>query len=153
MKEGGWSINMNTRLEQVEFLFSYIFRKSLSSSRKIILSTSCGKRIQANAPDILFDQPTANLKELVMELEKEGAYRIDYTRNTNKRLINAYKKLCENEKQSFYSAPLTYSAVDENVRKRAFSKIEKKQKNMKQKITENRKQEIALAKFIRRSDI
>ena len=144
---------MNTRLEQVEFLFSYIFRKSQKSSRKIILSTSCGRRIQANTSDILFEQPTANFKELVMELEKDNLYHINFTRNTNRRLVNAYKKLCLNEQKTFYSVPTKYPAVNVNIKKKLSSKLKNTKKYKNQLLTENKKQGIAFAKFKRRNGI
>ena len=144
---------MNTRFEQVEFLFSYMFRKSLSSSRKIILSTSCGKRIQANAPDILFDQPTANFKELVIELENNNVKHINFSKNTNKRLINAYKKLCEREAALFYSVPVTFPAADEKTKKNQQALLAKGKNTINHTLVENRKQSIALAKFNRRSGI
>lgn len=151
-KENG-RINMNTRFEQVEFLFSYMFRKSLSSSRKIILSTSCGKRILANAPDILFDQPTANFKELVIELENNNVKHINFSKNTNKRLINAYKKLCEREAALFYSVPVTFPAADEKTKKNQQALLAKGKNTINHTLVENRKQSIALAKFNRRSGI
>ncbi len=144
---------MNTRFEQVEFLFSYMFRKSLSSSRKIILSTSCGKRILANAPDILFDQPTANFKELVIELENNNVKHINFSKNTNKRLINAYKKLCEREAALFYSVPVTFPAADENTKKNQQALLAKGKNTINHTLVENRRQSIALAKFNRRSGI
>ena len=144
---------MNTRFEQVEFLFSYMFRKSLSSSRKIILSTSCGKRILANAPDILFDQPTANFKELVIELENNNVKHINFSKNTNKRLINAYKKLCEREAALFYSVPVTFPAADEKTKKNQQALLAKGKNTINHTLVENRKQSIALAKFNRRSGI
>ena len=144
---------MNTRFEQVEFLFSYMFRKSLSSSRKIILSTSCGKRIQANAPDILFDQPTANFKELVIELENNNVKHINFSKNTNKRLINAYKKLCEREAALFYSVPVTFPAADEKTKKNQQALLAKGKNTINHILVENRRQSIALAKFNRRSGI
>lgn len=144
---------MNTRFEQVEFLFSYMFRKSLSSSRKIILSTSCGKRILANALDILFDQPTANFKELVIELENNNVKHINFSKNTNKRLINAYKKLCEREAALFYSVPVTFPAADEKTKKNQQALLAKGKNTINHTLVENRRQSIAIAKFNRRSGI
>lgn len=141
---------MNTRLEQVTFLFSYIFRKSMSSSKKIILSTNFGKRIQSHARDVLYEQPTANFKEIVIELEKSNFYKIDFKRSTNKRLINAYTKLCEEKEKQFYSVPLKYSALDENLKNCVRAVIASRKTKMLKKMSADDRRNLAFSNFTRR---
>ena len=64
----------NRRLEQLVYMFSCITGKVPEESRNIILLTETGKSVQANNLTVMYEQETANLYSIGMELRKIDCY-------------------------------------------------------------------------------
>lgn len=64
----------NKRIRQLEFMFSYITGKSMEESSRIILETETGKAVQTGNPSIMYEQQTANISSIAMELRNNKSY-------------------------------------------------------------------------------
>lgn len=64
----------NRRLEQLVYMFSCITGKTPEESRYIILLMETGKSVQANNLTVMYEQETANLYSIGMELRKIDCY-------------------------------------------------------------------------------
>ena len=64
----------NRRLEQLVYMFSCITSKTPEESRYIILLMETGKSVQANNLTVMYEQETANLYSIGMELRKIDCY-------------------------------------------------------------------------------
>lgn len=85
------------RLKQVAFMLSEIMDMTLDEAEKVILSTNVGKKIEVCNQTYLYEQPAANLLDLVSELNN-GTYKCAVAQIDVKTALDAQKKMFEDEK-------------------------------------------------------
>ena len=64
----------NKRLDQLIYMFSDITGKTPDESKKIILLTDTGKAVNTHNMTVMYEQETANLYSIGMELRKISEY-------------------------------------------------------------------------------
>lgn len=138
---------MFSRLEEVSFLFSKIFEINNIESKEIILSTTTGKRIANNAADLLYEQPTANLKEIIEDLRKNGEE--EYLKSfSESKLLNAYKQLYEEKEHDRNNLILQFPALSAKDKEKVNEIIQKYKRMWENNLQDRNKQEIIMLKII-----
>lgn len=89
---GVWKI-MNKRISELGFMYSYIANCSIADAIVIILKTNVGMEIVHNNECLLYEQQTANLYDIVEEINKTKIVEIEREKFSNEKISESLRVL------------------------------------------------------------
>lgn len=127
---------MNERLNELTFMFSYVTGMSSQEAEKLILSTNTGKAIKRKNKAVLYEQQTDNLYQIAQELKANHAYPEIEDVFTVENIVQALIKLIGKNKER--------QVTTDNVKfdkKPTLKVLQRKQQKVEyKKLLQNRKQ-------------
>lgn len=90
---------MNERLNELTFMFSYVTGMSSQEAEKLILSTNTGKAIKRKNKAVLYEQQTDNLYRIAQELKEDHSCTELAGVFTVENIVQALMELVEKNKE------------------------------------------------------